>query len=193
MSVPVEDNPKGPEDKKSEEVIEKKDMEEFPIVGEDPKDKYPDMDKFPIIGKEPEDKEPEIIPKKKSHRLRNWVVGISLLAAAAFAGDYYLQDTKTNVKHFKDYPTEIRLITTYRPGKGWKHLGRDIKYKGKELYHKGTTKVNNVVKLEERVTKLKEVTDYDKYKPLYQIGGVAVAAGLAAGFIGYSVGRRKKK
>lgn len=186
----------------SKEVLEEKDMEKFPIMGEDPKDKYPNMEKFPIVDKDPEDKKLEHMPKKKKHRLRNWVLGISLLAAATFAGDYYLQDAKTRVNVKSDFVTRaenkawygiLQAGTNYELGRGWVGYGGQLKNDVDELYTYGKEKVSEAVKLEERVTKLKEVTYYDKHKILYQIGSVAVAAGLAAGLIGYAIGRRIMK
>lgn len=188
MEVPTKSNDKNPKGS-PKKVVKKKGMENFPIVGENPKDNYPNMEKFPIIDKEPEDKEHEYVPKKKSHKLRNWLIGLSLFTIGIIAGDYSLQNAVTNMKRLEGYPLEIRLVTTYEPGRGWKHLGWDLVYGAKELCHEGAIMISNVVRLEERVAKVKDFTNYDGYKTLYHIGG-----GVAGGILGtYFLIRRKKK
>ena len=167
-----------PEEGKLGEVTEKKDMEGFPRI------------EIP-----PEDKKPEATykVKKKRHRLRNWAIGLSALAAVALAGDYYLQEGATEVKMNKDpiVGTDINLHTNYDPGRGYKLFGFEMKLKGQDMYNRGTAKVGEIVRLEERITTAKEFTGYEEHKTLYKIGGYAGLVGIGA--LGMYLFMRKKK
>lgn len=123
----------------------------------------------------------EPTPSKKKHRFRNYLIAGVIVAGAAFAGDMYIQGSKT----------EININTNYKPGTGYSQVLDKGLDKGGELWKATKTKTADVVKLEERVTAVKGFTKYDKYKPIYQIGGIALAAGIAAYFVGSRMERRK--
>lgn len=178
------------EDKPEEGVLEKEtDMdEETSVLGteeidvaDQPGGALP-MDymekRFP---EKPDKEHTPIKSPKKSHRLRNYVIAGAILIGGAFAGDTYLQGSTT----------DISINTNYKPGSGYVQIAGKGLDKGLDLWAATKTKAGDLVRLEERVDAVKGFTKYDQYKPIYQIGGIALLAGAAAYVIGSRMERRK--
>lgn len=156
--------------------IEEKKQEEFPTVPPGTEKPTYNVEEMPKVDNPPQRTEPTT---SRRSTLKYWLIGLGIATGLALAGDAYLQKPKITVD--------------YKPAKGFKHVYDQNKQKGVDLYNKGLTELKEVnkqyIKLEERVTKVKELGKYDEYPTAYKFG-----AGMATGALGvYLLMRRRRR
>lgn len=125
----------------------------------------------------PDKKSGKEVLNRKSHKLRNWMIGLSLLAGAGLVGDAYLQESKYDFKIGLDYKIGYQL------GAGYTQLYNQAKDEAARLFDRGAAE------LERRVADTKESIKYDKYNLLYDMGFGAAAGAIAT----YLLMRKKEK